>query len=241
MNSTRPNLPRRRIAQQGLSLGATSIFGAGALFASNAQAQLSQVDATSGIKAALQKGADVAVSKLGVTDGFLLNPKVRIPLPPTLKKIRGAAKMLGMDGQFEQLEASMNRAAEAAVPLAKPLLTNAVKQMSVQDAMGILKGGDDSVTNYFKSKTGATLVKQFLPIATQATSKVGLAQQYEKLASQGSKLGLVKEDQKSLDGYIAQKAVDGLFLMIAEEEKGLRANPMAAGSAILQKVFGALK
>jgi Protein of unknown function (DUF4197) len=217
-------------------------LGAGLLSLSSlAQAQLTEIDAVKGLRAALDQGATKAVANLGTNDGFLKNAKVRIPLPSSLKKVKSAAKLLGMDKQFDELEVSMNRAAENAVPKAKPLLVNAIKQMSVQDAMGILKGGDDSVTNYFKSKTEAKLIGEFLPFASEATAKVGLAQQYNALASKGASLGLVKEDQKSLDGYIAQKAVDGLFYMIGQEEKALRANPLGASSDILKKVFGMLK
>jgi hypothetical protein len=204
-------------------------------------AQISQTDAVSGLRAALDQGAAKAVTNLSAPDGFLNNAKVHIPLPSALKKAKSAAKLLGMDKQFDELEVSMNRAAEAAVPKAKPLLVNAIKQMSVQDAMGLLKGGDDSATQYFKGKTQEKLVSEFLPFATQATAKVGLAQKYSALANKGAALGLVKDDQKSLDGYIAQKAVDGLFTLIAEEEKAIRANPVKAGSALLQRVFGAIK
>lgn len=206
-----------------------------------AHAQLNEIDAVKGLRAALDQGATKAVASLGTSDGFLKNAKVRIPLPSTLKKVKGAAKLLGMDKQFDELEVSMNRAAENAVPKAKPLLVNAIKQMSVQDAMGILKGGDDSVTQYFKSKTESKLIGEFLPFASEATAKVGLAQQYNALATKGASLGLVKEDQKSLDGYIAQKAVDGLFYMIGQEERALRANPLGASSDIVKKVFGMLK
>ena len=181
------------------------------------------------------------IDKRAVETGILNNAKVHIPLPGPLKTAQKAAKLLGMDKQFSELEVSMNRAAEAAVPKAKPLLTNAIKEMSVPDAMGILKGGDDSVTKYFKSKSEAKLVTEFLPFAASATAQLGLAQQYEKVASQGAKFGLVKDDQKSLDGYIAQKAVDGLFAMIAEEERALRKNPLGAGTDLLRKVFSFVK
>lgn len=219
------------------------IFGAAALFSTNrlAWAQLSQTDAASGLRAALDQGAAKAVASLGASNGFLNNANVRIPLPSTLKKVKSAAKLLGMGKQFDELEVSMNRAAEAAVPKAKPLLANAIKQMTVQDALGILKGGDDSVTKYFKGKTETKLVSEFLPFATQATEKVGLAQQYNSIASKGASLGLVKGDQVSMDKYVAQKAVDGLFFMIAQEERALRQNPLGASSDLLKRVFGALK
>lgn len=218
------------------------ILGAAALIVANpAAAQLSESDASAGVRAALTKGAAAAISKLSLQDGFLNNVKARIPLPGPLKQAQKAAKLLGLDKQFTDLEVSMNRAAEAAVPKAKPLLTNAIKQMSVTDATSIIKGGDDSVTNYFKSKSQENLVKEFLPFAAAATSKLGLAQKYDKLAGQAAQFGLVKEDQKSLDGYIAQKAVDGLFAMIAEEERALRSNPLGAGTDLLRKVFSFVK
>lgn len=218
------------------------LLGAAALVvAAPASAQLTDGDASSGVRAALTQGSAAAVAKLSLKDGFLNNVKAHIPLPGPLKTAQKAAKLLGMDKQFSELEVSMNRAAEAAVPKAKPLLTNAIKEMSVTDAIGILKGGDDSVTKYFKSKSEAKLVTEFLPFAASATAKLGLAQQYDKVASQGAKFGLVKDDQKSLDGYIAQKAVDGLFAMIAEEERALRQNPLGAGTDLLRKVFSFVK
>jgi Protein of unknown function (DUF4197) len=215
----------------------TAVFG----ISPSVWAQLSQIDATSGLRAALDQGAAKAVTSLGATNGFLNNTSVRIPLPNTLKKIRSGAKLLGMEKQFDELEVSMNRAAEAAVPKAKPLLANAIKQMTVQDAVGILKGGDDSVTKYFKGKTESKLVAEFLPFATQATEKVGLAQQYNAITSKGATLGLIKGEQVTMDKYIAQKAVDGLFFMIAQEERALRQNPLGASSDLLKRVFGALK
>ncbi len=207
-------------------------------FTSPASAQLVEKDAASGIRTALERGASVAVEKLGVTGGFSGNPKVRIPLPDSLKQVQKAAKLMGMDKQFNELEASMNQAAEAAVPQARALLVSAVKQMSVKDALGIVSGGEGSATAYFRKASGTAIHAKFLPIVVKATDKVGLKQRYDRLAEQGSKLGLLKENQSSLDGYVTGKAVDGLFLMIAEEEKSIRQDPIGTGSAILRKVFG---
>ena len=201
-------------------------------------AELSQSDAGSGVRALLEKGAVAAVESLGVTDGFLGNPAVRIPLPDSLKAARGAARLLGMDKQFEELEVGINRAAEAAVPQAKALLIDAARKISVKDAIGIVRGGDDSVTRYFESSAGAQIRERFLPIVTKSIGKLGLAQKYDRIASQAGKLGLVREDQSSLDRFVTGKAVDGLFLMIAEKERALRADPIGSGSAILKKVFG---
>ena len=135
----------------------------------------------------------------------------------------------------------MNRAAEAAVPEAKTLLVNAVKEMSVEDAKGVLAGGDDAGTQYFRRKTAEPLGQKFLPIVKQAIGKVQLADKYEKFAKKGAKFGLVKEEDTHLETYVTKKALDGLYLMIAEEEKAIRTNPMGAAGNLAQKVFGALK
>ena len=137
------------------------------------------------------------------------------------------------------MEADEQRA-EQAVPQAKTLLTNAVKSISVDDAKQILRGGDDSVTQFFKAKTADDLAARFLPIVRKVTERSGLAQQYNTLAGQGASLGLVKPEQATVERYVTQKALDGLYTMIAEEEKKIRANPVAAGSDIIRRVFGAL-
>jgi enolase len=149
--------------------------------------------------------------------------------------------MMGMGKQFDELVLSMNRAAEAAVPEAKALLVDAVKKMSVEDAKKILTGGDTAGTEYFKQHTEAPLSKKFLPIVKQATDRVGLAQQYNSLASQAKPFGLVKDDQATVEQYVTKKALDGLYLMIAEEEKAIRKDPVGQSSALLKKVFGALQ
>ncbi len=203
--------------------------------------QLSGREATAGLKAALEKGASTAVSSLGRTDGFWANPKVKIPLPETLERARGALRLMGKGDEVDELELAINRAAEQAVPQAKTLLTSAVKSMSVDDAKQILRGGDDSVTQFFKAKTAPQLSERFLPIVRKVTEKSGLAQQYNALAGQGAAFGLIKQEQATVERYVTQKALDGLFTMIAEEERKIRANPVAAGSDILRRVFGALQ
>lgn len=198
-------------------------------------------DAAAGVKEALAKGADYAVSSLGTPNGFLGNAKVRIPLPGGLQKAESALRMLGMGKQAEQLSETMNHAAENAVAEAKPILVDAIRKMSVQDAKDILTGGDDSVTQYFKRTSSVPLTARFTPIVKASTQKLQLAEQYNKVAGKAASAGLIDQKDADIDRYVTQKAMDGLFLMIAEEEKKLRANPMAAGSAVLQKVFGALR
>jgi Protein of unknown function (DUF4197) len=186
-------------------------------------------------------GSAAAVAQLGKANGFLDNPKVKIPLPPTLQRVESALRFAGMKQQADDLVTAMNHAAEAAVPEAKPLLLDAVKKMSVQDAKGILTGGDTSVTDYFRRTTQSQLTGRFLPIVKKTTDRVGLATQYNGLAGQASQLGLVGKEQASIESYVTTKALDGLYLMIGEQEKAFRQNPVGAASDIVRKVFGALR
>lgn len=203
--------------------------------------ELTNQDAARGIKGALTQGAASAIAKLGVPGGFLNNPKVRIPLPPALDQVARGMRLMGRGKDADELVATMNHAAEQAVPEAKTLMLQAVKTMSVGDAKKILTGGDGSVTDFFRSKTAAPLAVKFLPIVKQATDRVGLAQKYNQFAGQGAKLGLIKGDVANIEQYVTTKALDGLYLMIGEEEHAIRQNPAAAGSAIVSKVFGALR
>ena len=203
-------------------------------------ADISNREATAGLKDALIQASGAAVGKLGVTDGFFKNPKVKIPLPDSLKKAEKAMRFFGMGKQADELVLRMNRAAEAAVPEAKVLLVDAVKKMSVQDAKDILTGGDDAATQYFKRMTATPLTAKFLPKVKEATQDVQLAQQYNKFAEAGMQYGLVKKDQANLEQYVTQKTLDGLYLMMAEEEKAIRKDPLGASTSLIRKVFGAL-
>jgi hypothetical protein len=201
---------------------------------------LSNKDAAGGLKQALNQGAAAAVARLGKTDGFLGDPKVKIPLPEGLRQAEKLMRTMGMGQQADELVTAMNRAAESAVAEAKPILVDAVKKMSVQDAKQILTGGDDSVIQYFRRTTSEQLTQKFKPVVTRATAKVQLAQKYDQFAGQGAKLGLVKEQDAKVENYVTRKALDGLFLMIAEEEKAIRQNPVGAAGSLAKKVFGAL-
>jgi len=215
------------------------------LFASSAMAlslaDLSNQEAGSGLKAALEKGSVAAVGKLGVESGFLNNEKVKIQLPPVLEKARPLLKMTGRGQQLDDLVVSMNHAAEAAVPMAKPLLVNAVKSMSVSDAKNILTGGETSVTDFFREKTSAKLAVSFLPIVKKVTDRSDLSAKYNHVMDQASKFGLASQEAATVEGYVTQRALDGLFTMIAEEEKEIRRDPIGTGSKIIGKVFGSLR
>ena len=202
---------------------------------------VSNQDAVAGLKAALQKGTGAAVDLLGKTDGFYGNNAVKIPLPDSLKQTQKLMRGIGMGKYADELELTMNRAAEAAVPEAKKLFVDSISKMSVQDAKGILTGGQTSATDYFKRTTSDQLRTKFLPIVKQATAKVKLAEKYNQYAQKGVQFGLVKKEDANLDDYVTQKALDGLFHMVGEQEKQIRQNPVQAGSDIIKKVFGALK
>ena len=218
-------------------------LGCGALGGSAFGLDLSSVsnaDASAGLKKALDQGINAAVGKLGVTDGFLKNPQVKIDLPPKFAKAESMMRMLGVGDQLDQLVTSMNRAAEAAVPESKVLLKQALKQMSVEDAKRILTGGDDAATQYFKQATYAPLKAKFSPIISRETAKVKLGETYDAVAKKAVALGVLKPEDATLQSYVTDKTLDGLFLMMAQEERAIRKDPLGQASSLLKKVFGAV-
>ena len=218
---------------------------AGLVICSDAAAQslasISNQDAVQGLKDALVQGSGKAVSQLSAPDGFLGNSKVKIPLPDSIKRVESGMRMIGMGRQADGLVTSMNRAAEMAVKEATPLLVSSVKSMSVSDAKGILTGPDDAATQYFKRTTNEALTQRFLPIVKQSTEKVELAQQYNSLAGQAAQYGLISKDDSNLDVYVTRKALDGLFIIIAEQERSIRKDPMGAATSVAKKVFSSLR
>jgi hypothetical protein len=218
----------------------TLAVGAGwALVGGSSRAAVgSDADAASGIRAALERGAVAAVGLLGRPDGFLGNPKVRIELPGYLKDAAKLLKLAGQQKRVDDLVTAMNRAAEAAVPEAKALLVGAVKSISVGDARRIVAGGDDSVTRFFADKTRKPLGEKFLPIVRRQTERVDLAARFNAVAGKASGLGLVKGEDANIERYVTGKALDGLYVMIGEEERKIRRDPIGTGSALLARVFG---
>ena len=224
---------RRELSKAGLAVIVLAAAGQGG----NAVAGLSQTDAASGVRAALERGAAAAVASLGRSDGFLGNPKVRIPLPGFLESAAKLLRATGQRSQVDELVTAMNRAAETAVPQAATLLREAVRSMSVEDGLRIVRGGDTAVTDFFAGKTREPLGVKFLPIVTQATERVALASKYDAVAGKAAGLGLVKTEDANLQRYVTRKALDGLYLMIGEEERKIRSDPVGTGSALLQRVF----
>ena len=204
-------------------------------------AELSQGEAVQGLKSALERGARQAITELGRQDGFLGREQVRIPLPRQLLEHEKMLRRLGQGKRLDALVTTMNRAAEAAVPQAQELMLGAVRQMTVEDGKKILRGGETSVTTFFADKTRLPLAQKFLPVVSQTTRQLDLAVQYQRLAGKAADFGLMKREDASIDPYVTGKALDGLYFMIGEEERKIRRDPVGTGSALLSKVFGALK
>jgi len=232
---------RRRFNTLHLSLLLGSMVGLHGAANALTLGDISSAQASQGLRAALEKGAVAAVSTLGQNNGFLGNDKVRIPLPGYLQDVANLLRNFGQGEQIDELIASMNHAAEAAVPLARDQLVSAIKGMSIQDAKNILSGGDTSATQFFAEKTRQPLSQQFLPVVSKTTARVNLAEKYNRIAGKAASMGLISGDQASIEQYVTGKTLDGLYFMIGEEEKKIRQDPVGTGSALLQKVFGALK
>ena len=234
-------MQRRNFNQAGVSALAALLLGTYQHAYALSLGDLSNQDASRGLKTALEKGALAAVALLGRPDGFLGNPKVRIALPGYLEDASQLLKNFGQGKRIDELVTALNRAAEAAVPMGKDLLVGAVRAMNVSDAKNILQGGENAVTQFFAEKTRAPLGAKFLPVVTQATEKVGLAHKYNEFAGKAAGFGLVKKEDANIQHYVTGKSLDGLYLIIGEEEKKIRQDPVGTGNAILQKVFGAMK
>ena len=197
-------------------------------------------EAASALKAALERGSSAAVASLGRVDGFLGNPQVRIPLPESLHKTEKLMRRFGMGRHADELIVAMNRAAEAALPEARSVLMDSIRKMTLADAKALLQGGETAGTEYFRRSSEERLRERFRPIVEQATRKVALARHFENYAEKGVALGVVSAQDADLDDYVTRKALAGLFVVLAAEERKIRADPAAAGSALIRKVFSAL-
>ncbi len=221
-----------------LGLGKKSTNAAAAAVVS--AAGLSEEQIADGLKEALAKGVNTAVTNLGRAGGFLSDAKVRIPMPEHLRRVETTLRSLGQDKLADNFVATLNQAAEQAVPQAAAVLGESVKQMTVADAKDILTGTNTAATEYFRRTSSTNLYTLFLPIVQQATSKVGVTSAYKQMTGKlGFASAFLGQDAGDLDGYVTRKSLDGLFLKIGEEEARIRANPVARTSELLQKVFGA--
>ncbi|MBC7796138.1 MAG: DUF4197 domain-containing protein [Pyrinomonadaceae bacterium] len=206
-------------------------------------ANVSDTEVSGGLKEALTNGVSKAVKSLGAENGFLNNEKVRIPLPKSLQTIEKGLKLAGQSKKVDEFNATMNRAAEKAVSEALPIFKDSLKQLTLTDARNILSGQEDAATQFFRRTSEEKLREKFLPIVKAKTDSTGVTAQYKGLIGQAgflTKLGGKNggDNNLDLDAYITSKALDGLFLLVAEEEKNIRKNPLKQTSTLLQKVFG---
>ncbi len=195
---------------------------------------------SAGLKEALGKGVQTAIAKLGKDGGYLNNPAVRIAMPDSLAKIDKTLRKLGQDKYADQFVATMNKAAEQAVPEAATVFAEAIRNMTMADAQAILKGPDDAATRYFHDKSAASLSEHLKPIVSAATDQAGVTSAYKKMTKKAGPLASMLGGAEDLDGYVTEQSLDGLFKLIAEEERNIRANPAARTTDLLKQVFGGL-
>ena len=222
--------------------GGSSATGSGT--ASAAATGVTQAEAGQGLQQALVQGVEKVVAQLGAKDGYLSNPKVRIPMPDQLSAVEKGLRMMGQDKYADQFVETMNRAAEQAVSEAQPVFVDAITSMSFEDALGIAKGPDDAATQYLQRSTGPALRERMMPIVKSATESTQVTSAYKSLASQAGSLGplsgMVDMKAADLDGYVTDQALEGLYRVLAEQEKAIRANPAAWSTDVMKKVFGSL-
>ncbi len=203
----------------------------------DAHAGLDAGTAAAGLREALEHGTARAVGTLGRVDGFWSHPTLRIPMPEKLEKMEKVLRRLGQDKLADDFVRSLNRAAEAATPAARDIFVGAIRNMSIQDALAILKGPPDAATQYFRQHTGAPLTAAFLPIVARSTEAVGATAHYKKLVKKAAPLGLFDARELDLDDYVTRKTLDGVFALVAQEEKRIREDPVARTTDLLRKVF----
>ena len=199
---------------------------------------LSEGKIIEGLKEALQIGSGNAVKMVSRMDGYYKNPNIRIPLPAGVQKVKKFLKAVGFGAQVDAFELSMNRAAEKAAPEAKAILWDTIRQMSFEDTGKILEGRDNEATLYFKDKTEGKLRLLFKPIIHTAMSRMGVTRKYQELENRARSIPFAKILSLDLDQYVTDQALDGLFLMLAEEERKIRTDPAARVTDLLKDVFG---
>ncbi len=200
---------------------------------------LSSDEVARGLKEALTKGVSKGSDLVSQVDGYFKNPEIKIPFPPEVKQVESRLRQIGLSNEVDRFILTLNRGAEDAAKEAKPIFIEAVKGMTIQDAFAILKGEQDAATQYLKGSTSSLLKEKFKPIIQNSLSKVNATKYYGDLVNSYNKIPLTQKVNPDLDEYATDKAIEGLFIMIAKEEKNIRANPMARTTELLKKVFGA--
>jgi hypothetical protein len=199
---------------------------------------LSADEIAKGLREALAVGSEKAVAKASSTGGFLDNPSIRIPLPGKLQMVGDTLRRMGMGNKVDEFELTMNRAAEKASGEASPIVGQAVKDLTLEDVNRLWKGGDTAVTDYFREKTWQPLYEKFRPVVNETAQQAGVTQAYESLVGQPAVKTLTMGTNLDLDHYVTSETLDGLFKLLAAEEKEIRTNPLARTTDLLKKVFG---
>lgn len=200
--------------------------------------RLNSSEISAGLREALSLGTKKVVGQLGTTDGFTLDPKIHIPLPGALARVDSALSTAGFGSLTEDLELRLNRAAEAATPKAKDLFISAIRDMTIEDAKGILTGPENAATEYLKKTMGSSLAKEMEPIVQNALSSAGAIKAYDSVMGQYSEIPFMPDAKANLKAYVVEKAMDGIFYYVSQEEAAIRNNPVARTTDILKRVFG---
>jgi hypothetical protein len=204
----------------------------------NTEKPLTTAEVGEGLKEALIKGISNGSDMASQLDGYFKNPKIKIPFPPDVKKVEDKLRQIGLGSEVDKFILTLNRGAEDAAKEAKPIFVNAIRQMTIQDAWGILRGTDNAATEYLRRTTSAQLREKFQPVIASSLSKVNATKYYSDLVTQYNRIPFVEKVNPDLNDYATTKAMDGLFLMIADEEKKIREDPLARTTELLKRVFG---
>lgn len=202
---------------------------------------LTTSEVSEGLKEALIKGISTGTDIVSQMDGYFKNPEIKIPFPPDVKKVEDRLRQIGLGSEVDKFIMTLNRGAEEAAKEAKPIFITAIKSMTIQDAWGILRGQNDAATQYLKRTTSPQLKEKFSPVIQNALDKVSATRYYADLVNRYNKIPLVEKVNPDLNAYATDKAIEGLFIMIAREEANIRQNPVARTTDLLKKVFGAQK
>jgi hypothetical protein len=202
-------------------------------------APLTTAEVAQGLKDALIKGISTGADLVSQADGYFKNPEIKIPFPPEVKKVEDRLRQIGLGSEVDKFVMTLNRGAEDAAKEAKPIFIEAIKSMTIDDAWAILRGEDDAATQYLKRTTSGLLKEKFKPVIQNSLNKVNATRYYSDIVTRYNQIPLVQKVNPDLDDYATDKAIEGLFVMIAKEEKNIRENPVARTTAILKRVFGA--
>ena len=204
-------------------------------------APLTTAEVAQGLKEALIKGISTGADLVSQLDGYFKNPEIKIPFPPEVQKVEDRLRQVGLGSEVDKFVMTLNRGAEDAAREAKPIFIEAIRAMTIQDAWAILKGEDDAATQYLKRTTSGLLKEKFKPVIQSSLDKVNATKYYSDIVTRYNQIPFVQKVNPDLDDYATDRAIEGLFLMIAKEEKNIRENPVARTTEILKRVFGAQK